>query len=248
MNSLKQLSLLLALVITSVTHAQWFGGKKVKGNGNMVTVNRTTESYDEIKCAGSLDYILVRGDEGKLTIEGEENLLEYIVTKVKGDKLVIKVEDGINLRTSWNKTIKITIPFEDISSVSLSGSGDLYTKDVINARSLDVSLAGSGDVILDVEAQTVDGSVSGSGDLTIKGSTNNLEASVAGSGDFHGFNLEANNTVVSVAGSGDAEVVSKESLKARVAGSGDIEYRGNPKKEDTKVKTPTIKRPAQFKI
>ncbi|MGV6832311.1 MAG: GIN domain-containing protein, partial [bacterium] len=43
------------------------------------------------------------------------------------------------------------------------------------------------------------------------------------------------NTVVSVAGSGDAEVVCRESLKARVAGSGDIEYKGNPAKEDTKV-------------
>jgi len=173
MNSLKKTTLLLVLVITSITHAQWYGSKKVKGNGNMTTITRTTESYDAIKCAGSLDYILVKGSEGKLTIEGEENLLEYIVTKVKGDKLIVKVED--------------------------------------------------------------DGSVSGSGDLTIKGSTNNLEASVAGSGDFHGFNLEANNTTVSVAGSGDAEVVSNEVLKARVAGSGDIEYRGNPKKEDTKV-------------
>ena len=201
----------------------------------MTTVTRTTESYDAIKCAGSLDYILVKGSEGQLTIEGEENLLEYIVTKVKGDKLIVKVEDGVNLRTSWNKTIKITIPFEDVSNISLSGSGDLYTKDVINAKTLNVSLAGSGDIILDVAAQTIDGSVSGSGDLTIKGSTNNLEASVAGSGDFHGFNLDANNTIVSVAGSGDAEVVSNASLKARVAGSGDIEYRGNPDKEDTKV-------------
>lgn len=62
-----------------------------------------------------------------------------------------------------------------------------------------------------------------------------MEAKVAGSGDFHGFDLEANHTEVSVAGSGDAEVVSKQSLKARVAGSGDIQYKGNPTKEDTKV-------------
>ena len=71
--------------------------------------------------------------------------------------------------------------------------------------------------------------------MTIKGKTNNLNARVVGSGDFHGFSLEANNTVVSVTGSGDAEVVSNEIIKARVTGSGDIEYRGNPSKEDTKV-------------
>ena len=232
---MKQTILILAVLLSVNANAQWWGSKKVKGNGNVTTETRNVGDYDGIKCAGSLDYILVRGTEGNLKIEGEENLLEYIVTKIKGNNLVVKVEDGVNLRPSWNKTIKITIPFEDINRVSLSGSGDLWSEDTINAEDLDVSLAGSGDIILKVEANSIDGSVSGSGDLTIKGKTNNLEASVAGSGDFHGFNLEANHTVVSVAGSGDAEVVSNESLKARVAGSGDIEYRGNPKKEDTKV-------------
>ena len=235
MNSIKKITLLVALVITSITNAQWFGGKKVKGNGNMTTETRTTGDYDGIKCAGSFDYILVAGEEGKITIEGESNLLEHVVTEIKGNNLVIKTEKGYNLKTSFNKTIKVTIPFKDISSVSLAGSGDLWTEDTIKASSFDTSLAGSGDIIIDVEANSVECSVAGSGDLTLKGNTNNLEAKVAGSGDIHAFGLQANHTVVSIAGSGDAEVVSNSSLKARVSGSGDIEYKGNPSKEDTKV-------------
>ena len=69
----------------------------------------------------------------------------------------------------------------------------------------------------------------------VKGKTNDLEVSLAGSGDIHGFGLQANNTDVSIAGSGDIEIVSNKSLKARVSGSGDIQYKGNPAKEDTKV-------------
>ncbi|MCL6296683.1 head GIN domain-containing protein [Jejuia spongiicola] len=223
---------LVSLLFVATSYGQW---KSIKGNGNMTTVTRTTDSYDAIKCAGSMDFILVSGTEGTIKIEGEENLLEYIVTEVKDNVLKVKVKKGKSLRSSKNKTIKITIPFEDISRVSLSGSGDLWNKDVINATNLDVALAGSGDVILDVKATSVKGSISGSGDLTLKGSTNNLKAKIAGSGDFHGFNLQANNTEVSVAGSGDAKVVSNQSIKARVAGSGDIVYKGNPEKEDTKV-------------
>src|SRR5690606_238341 len=112
---------------------------------------------------------------------------------------------------------------------------DLWNESTINATDFNVSLAGSGDIKLQIEAQSIKGSVAGSGDLTLKGSTNYLEANVAGSGDFHGFELQANDTDVSVAGSGDAKVVSNEVLKARVAGSGDIKYKGNPKKEDSKV-------------
>ncbi len=201
----------------------------------MTTTTRTTSEYDGIKCAGSFDYILVAGNEGKITLEGEENLLQYIVTEVKENKLIIKTKKNVYLRPSNNKTIKVTIPFKDINSVALAGSGDLWNEDVINSTDFAVALAGSGDVVLDIRASNTEGKVAGSGDLTLKGSTNKLEAKVAGSGDFHGFDLQSNHTVVAVAGSGDAEVVSNESLKARVAGSGDIEYRGNPKTEDTKV-------------
>lgn len=230
----KLIVLTIAISMCSLSHAQWWGKGK-KGNGNVTTETRNVGDYDEIKCGGSMDFILVAGEEGEIKIEGESNLLEYIVTEVKGDKLVVKVENGVNLKPSWNKGIKITIPFKDISAVSLAGSGDLWTTSTINSDSFDVSLAGSGDVIVEVEANDVEASIAGSGDLTVKGNTNNLEAKVAGSGDFHGFGLESNNTVVSVAGSGDAEVVSRQMLKARVAGSGDIEYKGNPAKEDTKV-------------
>jgi hypothetical protein len=219
----------LLFVITS--NAQW---KKVKGNGNMVSITRSTSDYDGIKCAGSFDYILVEGTEGSIKIEGEENLLDNIITEVKNNYLIVKTKKGIHLKTSFNKDIKITIPFKEISSVSLSGSGDLWNEDMINSTNFDVALSGSGDVVLNLNATTVKGALSGSGDLTLKGNTTNLEASVAGSGDFHAFELQSNNTEVSVAGSGDAKVVSKETLKARVAGSGDIVYRGNPE-TDTKV-------------
>jgi hypothetical protein len=231
----KAILLLAAFMLTSVTQAQWWGNDKVKGDGNMTTETRTTGDYDGIKCAGSMDYILVAGAEGKIKIEGEENLLKHIITEVKNGNLIVKIEKGINLRPSLNKTIKVTIPFKDISSVSLAGSGDVWNEDTITANDLDVSLAGSGDVVLNVEATSVQGSLAGSGDITLKGNTNNLTAKLAGSGDIHAFGLQSNHTVVSIAGSGDVEVVSNESLKARVSGSGDIEYRGNPSKEDTKV-------------
>src|SRR5690606_29610430 len=226
---------LVLLSITILAFTTLNAQKKVKGNGKMTTVTRSTETYNSIYCTGSFDYILVAGKEGNITLEGEENLLEHIETKVKDGKLVIKVENNKQLKTSMNKGIKITIPFQDIEGVALAGSGDLWNEDVITANTFKAALAGSGDVTLKINASHVKGSLAGSGDLTLKGVTENLDASVAGSGDFHGFDLEAQNTEVNVAGSGDAQVVSKKSLKARVSGSGDISYRGNPEFEDTKV-------------
>lgn len=225
MKSQKQITVfILSILFTSLTFAQ----KNIKGNGNIITIERTTSDYDRIKCAGFMDFILVKGKEGQITIEGDENLLEYIITEVKNNKLIVKTKNSINLKPTHRNSIIITIPFQDISSASLSGSGDLINKDKITATNFDVALSGSGDVVIDLSATSVKGAISGSGDLTITGSTNNLEAKVSGSGDFHGSDLEANNTEVYVAGSGDAKVVSNKTLKARVAGSGDIVYIGHP--------------------
>jgi len=229
----QQLILVASLLFIVSSFAQ--SSKTVKGNGKISSKTLTTSDYDGIKCAGSIDYILVNGTEGTITLEGEENLLEHITAEVKDNILKIKVKKEVWLKSSKNKTVKVTIPVKDISSIALAGSGDLWNEGSLAANDLEVSLAGSGDVVLNIETSTVEGKVAGSGNLTLKGKTNKLVAKVAGSGDFHGFDLEANDTEASVAGSGDARVVSNESLIARVAGSGDIVYRGNPNKKDTKV-------------
>lgn len=229
------ITLIIILLFTQAQAQSWFGNKSIKGNGNTTIITKSTANYDAIKCAGFMDFILEKGVEGKITIEGEENLLEHITTEVKNNTLVVKIEKHINLQPSRNKSIKITIPFIDVNKVSLAGSGELWNTSSINASNFEVELAGSGEVTLEVYADAIVSSLAGSGDITLEGKTINLETSVAGSGDFNGNNLQAENTEVSVAGSGDAEVISTNTLKARVSGSGDIVYKGKPNKEDSKV-------------
>jgi hypothetical protein len=232
MKNLTTLAVVLALTVSC--SAQW--GKKVKGNGNTVTIDRSTSDYEAIAVSGWFDVDLVEGEEGKLTIEGESNLLEYIVTEVKNGKLVLKTEKGVNLKPSnWNSGIRITVPVESVNSISLSGSGDIVGKKTIKTDQLSTAMSGSGDITLDVEASSVDASMSGSGDITFSGRTSDFEATISGSGDIKAFELEADNVNATVSGSADIKVTANKMLKARVSGSGDITYKGNPEKLDTKT-------------
>lgn len=233
MNNLKLTLALIFCILGSTVFAQW-GNKGIKGNGDTVKITRNTSDYEGVSCAGFMDFKLVKGIEGNIILEGESNLLEYIITEVKNGTLVVKVKNGTNLKPSKNKPLLITIPYERINQVSLTGSGDVWNEGIIN-DDLDVSLSGSGDIVLNIESNKAKANVSGSGDITLKGRASNLLATVTGSGDFHGFDLDSVNTEVSVTGSGDAKVNCSGELKARVTGSGDIEYRGNPTREDTKV-------------
>lgn len=233
MKLLKSITVLVFLLSTTLSCAQWNKSKKIKGDGNITTANRSTGDYDGLKAAGPMDFKLIQGSEGEISIKGDANLMEYIVTEVMDNNLVVKVKDGYNLKPS--QTIIITIPYESISYVSLAGSGDVENSGIIKADAFKVSLAGSGDINLNVTAESIESNISGSGDIELKGSANNLSTKVTGSGDFDGKSLESNNVTAKVTGSGDINVVCNGELTARVTGSGDITYSGKPTNKDTKV-------------
>jgi len=229
----KLITLGIALSMVAITHAQW--GKKVNGDGNFVTKERSVGDYNQVAVAGSFDVALIEGQIGEITLEGESNLLEYVVTEVKNGKLLIKVKNGVNLKPSgWRNGIQINVPVEFLEGVSLSGSGEILGKTVIKSNNFSANISGSGEVSLTVEAQSVEAFLSGSGDITLAGRTADLEVSVSGSGDIQAYDLEADRVTAAVSGSADVNITANESLDARVSGSGGIRYRGNPSTLKTK--------------
>ena len=189
-----------------------------------------------VAVSGWFNVDLVDGKEGELTVEGEENLLEYIITEVNNGKLSIKTEKGVNLKPSnWNDGIRITVPVESIDAVSLSGSGDIVGKTRIKAGDFKTAMSGSGDITLDLETDSMTAAMSGSGDMNLSGKTKDFDATISGSGDIKAYDLEADNVEAVISGSADIKVTANKKLKARVSGSGDISYRGNPEKVDTKT-------------
>ena len=223
----------IAVLFSTNVSAQWWGSKKVRGNGKIVTKTRSVGDYDKIGVGGSFDVKLVAGTEGTLTISMDENLFEYLVTEVEGDNLKIKWKKGTNVYSK--SKLLITVPFKDISGVSLAGSGDVYSEDVIKADDFKSSLAGSGDLKLKLDTNHVKSSIAGSGDIYLQGSTNSVKTNIAGSGDIHAYELSAKEAEVSIAGSGGVKISVSDMLKARISGSGNVYYKGNPAKQDVKV-------------
>lgn len=232
---MKNLTLACVLLLTAqVATAQWFGNKRIKGNGNLVTKTFNTSDYDAVHVSGSMDIELVAGKEGSIQATAESNIMEVLKIEVKGDKLYIGMKD--NTSTSTTKGISIKVPVERISSASVAGSGEIMSDLIIKSSDLDLKVSGSGDIKLTVEAARLIATVTGSGDLEVRGRAENLDASVTGSGDIKAYGLKANNVEASVTGSGDVAVYCNGgNLKARVTGSGDIRYKGNASNVDKKV-------------
>lgn len=221
-----------AFLVGFIANAQ---SGKINGNGKVVTETRTTAEYDGIKISGFYDVDLVAGKEGKIIIKGEENILAAIVVEVEDNTLKIHNKNNTNLRPSMGKKVQLTIPFDKISELALAGSGDIQTKNTINSDKFLAKLSGSGNFNLAVDSNSLELNLSGSGNVRLKGTADNFTTKLSGSGDIDAADLKSKNVDVNVSGSGNSRVNCNGSLTARVSGSGDIKYSGNPEKRDVKV-------------
>jgi hypothetical protein len=229
------LSLLACFLCSSISLSAQWGNEKVKGNGKVITSPKTTEAYDSIEVAGAFDVILTHGKVGAIQIKAEENLIPHIIVEAEGKTLKIRAEKGVSLQPSKGKKMEIIVPVSTLRKISLAGSGDITGEKIIEGKELLIQVAGSGDIRVQVDAETVEAKVAGSGDITLRGKAQKLSAQVSGSGDIHAQDLTVAEAMVKVAGSGNIKVNTTEFLEARVAGSGDIRYRGTPKKIDIKT-------------
>ncbi len=230
---MKRITLLLVLTLGIALPSQaqnWWGSKKVKGNGNVITKERKINRFNEVSVGGSFTVMLVEGKVGTLTIEGEENIIPYLETKVKGGDLRIGFKENVNIRTT--KKIVVTVPFNNLSAVSLGGSGDINVTKEIDNSSVDFSIGGSGAIKARVNTSNVKTSIGGSGNIKLSGKTNNLKCSIGGSGNVKAFDLKTNRLKASIAGSGDVYIHVTSEIKAAMVGSGNIYYKGKPNNID----------------
>lgn len=234
---MKKSILILAILLFSFNsaNAQFWKNKTIKGNGEITTEERRTTEYDEIYLVGSMNVELIAGTEGNIKVEADSNLLEHIITEVSNGTLKIKPADKVNLQASRNRSIKVTVPFRDLTEVKLTGSGDIWNSSVIKANSFKTDLTGSGNINLELNVESLESDITGSGDTILRGKSNYFECKVTGSGDFQAFNLRSENVKATVMGSGDIEVFASSSLDAKIMGSGDIHYKGNPDEQNFKT-------------
>jgi len=207
--------------------------QRVKGSGNTVNKTRNVGNFQEIAVSGSFDVFLVSGNEGRLDISIEDNLEPYLETEVSNGTLKIKWKKGKSIRTTSKTTI--TVHFKEISGLSMSGSGDIVGKDKISGKSLGIAVSGSGDINIEMDVENLKSAVSGSGDLKFSGKASDFNAVVSGSGDVDAYDLLAQKAELNVSGSGFIGANVQQEIVARISGSGDIKYKGNPRVEDTKV-------------
>ncbi|MDE3234824.1 MAG: DUF2807 domain-containing protein [Bacteroidota bacterium] len=212
--------------IVLLSSCEWISSHRVKGDGHIVSENRTVSSAQKIRLAGSYEVELVQGDVTSLKIEADENLLPLIETENEDGWLDIRSRKYTILAAT--QPIKVYITTNKLEAVKIAGSGNINGKSKFTGGDqLVASIAGSGNINLSVNTPKVKGDIAGSGNINIDGETRDEEIHIAGMGDYRAENLKAENAEVHIAGSGNVKVYAENKLDIHIAGSGDVYYKGN---------------------
>jgi hypothetical protein len=231
----KTLFILFVIAIVSTACIVPFGPRLIRGSGDVIEVERKVSGFDKISISGAGKVIVTQGDEEYLTIETDDNLVEYIETEVNGKTLEIGFKEGTVLSPGGGRRVleategfTFRIGVKELKSVSLSGAAR-FEMEKLKTDDFEVNLSGAGDISFDdINADRLDVVLSGAGDVQVAGKVESQDVSLSGLGRYQAFDLESQETAVNISGAGGAEVWVTDLLEVVISGAGDVKYYGEP--------------------
>src|SRR6187397_706266 len=170
---MKKLFFMLAAAAALLTTSSC---KKVVGEGDLQTETRNITDFSgvSVSIGGKIYYKI--DPVYKVEITAQRNILDVIQATKSNGHLLLKVKDGVRIKSNEEITVNISAPTADY--LHLSGSGDLAVIGNINAVNLDMSISGTGDLTLSMLsiANKMKATVSGTVNINVlAGSAKNEE-------------------------------------------------------------------------
>ena len=221
-------SILLLLMAQAVVSCVYRSGSW--DDGPRVIKSRPLKDFDKISIVGSPSVHYFQADTYHVSVEGPEEVLKKIITDVEDGTLIIRNKGKIgifNVSMGDMGDVSVHVGSPDLTSVSLSGSGDFFCESDLDTDHMRISLRGSGDVTFNkIICDDCVTELVGSGDVLVRQlDALSSEISLIGSGDMEVSQWNVRDTDISLRGSGDITVhfgKGCQRVDCQLTGSGDI--------------------------
>ena len=151
-----------------------------KGDGNIVSQERTASGFYAVKMVGTANVNVRQSDEYKVVVTTDNNLQDFVWTEVKNNVLYINTKPNTNIKPT---KLIVDVHLPELQSIDLEGVGNVRLSSG-KASDLKISLTGVGNV--DAENFQVQNLViehSGVGKATVW-ATNSLNGTLSGIGNI----------------------------------------------------------------
>lgn len=193
------------------------------GSGNIITQKRNLPAFTGIETSNAIE-VEVRIGAPSVEVEADDNIMQFVETRVSGNTLHVGIESGVGLH---NTHIKVNITVPEISHITAHSSSEVKVLDVIKSNDkLSFDVSSSAEIEAEVEVPEVEARASSSASINLSGKTKNYRARVSSSAEINSFDLLSENSDVHASSSGSADVHASVTLNAEASSSGSIDYTG----------------------
>jgi Putative auto-transporter adhesin, head GIN domain len=196
----------------------------VSGSGNIITEKRQVGNFKGISAGGGFEVEVRIGSATEVTVEADDNVIEFIETTVSGGVLKIRTEDRHNFSNAHMK-VYVTVP--SLNSIRASASASITVDGLLTGmEKISFQSSSSGSINAEVDAPVIETDVSSAGSVNISGKTKTHIAEASSGGSIKASNLLSEQTNVSASSGASADVHASISLKANGSSGANISYRG----------------------
>ena len=175
----------------------------IRGNGHIVTDQRTIGDFNELEAGGQFD-IEWRSGPPSLSVATDENLIQDVESYVSENRLRLRTHGHI-----WpTRGVKAVVSSPVRNGAKLSGAVDLTAKQLTGAKFYFQS--------------------TGAAKVRLDGTVDQLLADMTGASELDAHDLHTKTAEISTTGAADADVNVHDSLKVSITGAGKVSYSGNP--------------------
>lgn len=225
MKAIKKLGLAIIMTgLIAVVPNSTFAEKYIRGNGNVEKETRNISSFSAIDISSAFEIYLTQGNSEALVIEADENLMEHIITEVRGGILKIYVKG--NIRNV--KTMKAHISFKMMDKIELSGACNIRGEGTYKFNDLDIEVSGASEIKMNLTADKVYLDLSGASDIEFTGSANKLTIEVSGATEVYAQDFEVKECSINASGASTIKVFATEELSVDASGASTVRYKGQP--------------------
>ena len=224
MKSIKIAAILFvsAIMTTSCIDMSW---NSVSGNGNVTTEERpVTEDFTSVRGSAGMDVYLTAGDENKIVVEADENLMPIIKTEIVNGKLKIWADQNI----SRSKSQKVHVTYVKLEGIEASSGADVIGNSVVKSEFLTLKSSSGADLEVDVMAKDLFADVSSGADLKVSGRATKLQAEASSGSDLKARELEVKICEAKASSGADITVHVTDEMVGKASSGGDIKYYGDP--------------------
>lgn len=207
---------------------------QVQGSGALVRREFPVSSFTRLHLSADGLVELIHGEEEKVVVECDDNLLEHLQVTNSGRTLYVTSEN--KLRAPAFTELRVEVHLRQLDKLDCAArGGEVRTRNVLKGSvPLTVKVASQGTTRLRVEVPKLTVNLACQGDVELAGAAEEVQIQTAAQGHIDARELRAQHLRLRNASEGNIDLYAEQTISITHMGAGYIHYRGPARLADVR--------------